>query len=158
MWVFAHVHARLCPYVSKAQWVSVDQRIALSKSYIVLSLFKRMTSVEFWGCLLTSTVLYYVYILCACVFVMLSWKCLLIFVCFVRLYTTDLCNYEYLRIVCFSLSCKVISFWIFLILDALCDIVSFYFLKIKKIKIRKRSISSILLLLFVTVVHLIFQI
>ena len=38
----------------------------------------------------------------------LSKKCLLIFVCFVRLYTIDLYNYGYLRVVCFSLSCEAI--------------------------------------------------
>ena len=39
-------------------------------------------------------------ILCACVFAMFCMK-MLIFVCFVRLYTTDLYNYGYLCIVCF---------------------------------------------------------
>ena len=38
----------------------------------------------------------------------LVWKCLLIFICCVRLYTTDLYHYRYLCIVCFSLSCKVL--------------------------------------------------
>ena len=47
---------------------------------------------------------------------------MLIFVCFVRLYTTDFYNYGYLCIVCFSLSCKRLRFW-------------------------KRSISSLLVLL-----------
>ena len=42
-------------------------------------------------------------ILCACVFAMLCTK-ILIFICFILLYTTDLYNYGYLRIVCFSLS------------------------------------------------------
>ena len=36
------------------------------------------------------------------------WGCLLIFVCFVRLYTIDLYNYGHLCIVCFSLSCKAL--------------------------------------------------
>ena len=43
----------------------------------------------------------------ACVFVMVCIK-MLIFVCFVRLYTIDLYNYGYLCIVCFSLSCKAL--------------------------------------------------
>ena len=54
-------------------------------------------------------------ILCACVFAML---CMKMFVNFVRLYTTDLYNYGYLRIVCFSVSCKalycyLVSWWTF---------------------------------------------
>ena len=46
-------------------------------------------------------------ILCACVFAMFCMK-MLISVCFVRLYTIDLYNYGYLRIVCFTLSCKAL--------------------------------------------------
>ena len=56
-------------------------------------------------------------ILCVCVFVCVHanlcacflWRCLLIFICSVRLYTIDLHNYAYLCIACFSLSCKVLS-------------------------------------------------
>ena len=38
----------------------------------------------------------------------LVWKCLLVFICCVRLYTTDLYHYRYLCTVCFSLSCEVL--------------------------------------------------
>ena len=46
-----------------------------------------------------------------CMRVLLScfvWRCLLIFVCFICLYTIELYNYGYLCIVCFSLSCKAL--------------------------------------------------
>ena len=46
-------------------------------------------------------------ILCACVFAMFCMT-MLILVCFVPLYTTDLYNYGYLCIVCFSLNCKAL--------------------------------------------------
>ena len=46
-------------------------------------------------------------ILCACEFAMFCMK-MLIFICFVCLYTTDLYNYGYLCIVCFSFSCKAL--------------------------------------------------
>ena len=58
-------------------------------------------------------------ILCVCVCVHVQfcvrvflpcfvWRGLIVFICFECLYTIDLYNYEYLCIVCFSLSCKVL--------------------------------------------------
>ena len=66
----------------------------------------------YWQCVCT--------ILCVCVFVHAVYVCFChtlyenvcsfdISVCFVYLYTIDLCNYRYLHIVCFSLSCKALQ-------------------------------------------------
>ena len=71
----------------------------------------------------TWQVIIKVFIICVCVCVCVCvhvqfcvrvflpcfvWRCLIIFICSVCLYTTDLYNYGYLCIVCFSLSCKVL--------------------------------------------------